>query len=180
MFHLTTDRLLLRDFQPNDFDAFFATTSDPEYHQFYAEEEMTRPFFQKIFTHILEGTTELPRTSYQLAICLPDGTLIGTCGVRLEDTVNKQASFGCAIARPFWGQGYATEACRTLFDFAFSQLAIHRIYAETKAKNGRARALAEQLGMQLEGILRETQFFRGEWWDTAIYSILKNEWDGRK
>ena len=84
------------------------------------------PFFRKIFSHILEGTTAVPRTSYQLAIYLPDNTLMGTCGVRLEDI--------------------------------------------------RARTLAEHLGMQLEGILRETQFFRGEWWDTAVYSILKNEW----
>lgn len=175
MFQLTTERLVLRDFQPGDFDAFFATTNDPEYQQFYAEEEMTRPFWQEIFTHILEGTDEAPRTSYQLAVCLRDGTLIGTCGVRIEDEANQQASFGCAIGRPFWGHGYATEASCALFDFAFSQLDIHRIYAETKARNGRARALAEQLGMQLEGIHRQTQYFRGVWWDTAVYSILKTE-----
>ena len=78
MFSLQTERLLLRDFLPDDFDAFFATTNDPEYQQFYAEAEMTRPFFQKIFTHILEGTSETPRTSYQLATCLPEGTLLGT------------------------------------------------------------------------------------------------------
>lgn len=176
MFMLQTDRLLLRDFQPNDFDPFFATTNDPEYQQFYAEDEMTRPSWQKIFANILEGTTAVPRTSYQLAICLPDETLIGTCGLRLEDVTNKQASFGCAIGRPYWGHGYATEACRSLFNFAFNQLDIHRIYAETKARNHRARALAEQLGMQLEGILRQTQFFRGTWWDTAVYAILKDEW----
>lgn len=176
MFQLTTKRLVLRNFQPGDFDAFFATTNDPEYQQFYAEEEMTRPFWQEIFANILEGTAEAPRTSYQLAVCLRDGTLIGTCGVRIEDEANQQASFGCAIARPFWSHGYATEASCALFDFAFSQLDIHRIYAETKAKNQRARALAEQLGMQLEGILRQTQYFRGAWWDTAVYSILKQEW----
>lgn len=180
MFQLTTERLVLRDFQPGDFDAFFATTDDPEYQQFYAEEEMTRPFWQQIFVNILEGTDETPRTSYQLAVCLRDGTLIGTCGVRLEDEANQQASFGCAIARPFWGHRYATEASRALFDFAFTQLNLHRIYADTKAKNTRARALAEHLGMQLDGILRQTQYFRGEWWDTAVYSILKTEWDARK
>ncbi|WP_420644344.1 GNAT family N-acetyltransferase [Candidatus Leptofilum sp.] len=30
------------------------------------------------------------------------------------------------MTRPFWGHSYATEACRALFDFAFSQLDIHR------------------------------------------------------
>ena len=180
MVTLSTERLLLRDFQTDDFESFFATTATPEYRQFYTEEEMTRPFFYKIFSHILEGTTESPRTSYQLAVCLADNTLIGTCGVRLEDVAHQQASFGCAIGKPFWGRGYAAEASRALFDFGFRQLNIHRLYAETKAKNRRARALAEHLGMQLEGILRQTQFFHGEWWDTAVYAILHAEWDARQ
>lgn len=177
MFSLQTNRLLLRDFQPDDFELFYATTNDPEYQQFYAKEETTRPFWQKIFSRILEGTTAVERTQYQLAICLPDSRLIGTCGVRLEDVTHQQASFGCAIGRPYWGHGYATEAAQELFDFGFSQLPVHRIYAETNAENHRARALAAHLGMRLEGILQHNKYFRDRWWDTAVYAILRGEWE---
>ena len=176
MFTLPSNRLLLRDFQPDDFEAFFATSNDPEYQQFYAEEETTRPFFQQIFTRILDGITAVPRTQYQLAVCLKDDTLIGTCGVRLEDMTHQQASFGCAIGRPYWGKGHATEAARKLFSYSFTNLPIHRIFAETNAENYRARALAEHLGMRLEGVLRHNKYFRDRWWDTAVYAILRNEW----
>lgn len=176
MFSLPTDRLILRDFRPDDFDAFYAATDDPEYRRFYPEKETSRAFLQGIFARILAGAAEPDRLRYQLAICLPSGELLGTCGVRLEDVEHRQASFGCAIARPYWGQGYAYEAARRLIGFGFSSLPIHRLYAETNSENSRSRALAERLGMRLEGEFRQHKYFRGRWWNTAIYAVLKEEW----
>jgi ribosomal-protein-alanine N-acetyltransferase len=175
MFTLETDRLILRDFQPDDFEAFFLTSQDPEYQRLYSEKETTRGFWRIIFDRNLSPEKE-DRLQYQLAICLQTGELIGTCGVRTEDEKNQQASFGCAIARPYWGKGLAFEASHRIIDYGFSSLPLHRIFAETNSENTRARLLAERLGMRLEGELRENRFFRGRWWNTAIYSILRDEW----
>lgn len=176
MLPLGTGRLILRDLVPGDFDAFYATTDDPEYRRFYAEAETTRAFWRDLLERIVAAAGASPRTSYQLAICLPGGELIGTCGVRLESAEHQQASFGCAIARPHWGQGYAMEASRRILDLGFSTLPLHRLYAETLAENSRARALAERLGLRLEGEFRHQKYFRGRWWDTAIYAVLEDEW----
>jgi len=176
MLHLTTERLILRDFEPGDFEAFYAASRDPEYSRFYSEKETTREFWQSVFDRILSSTTDQERLIYQLAICLPTGEVIGTCGVRMEDRENRQASFGCALARSYWGQGFAYEASQRILDFGFSSLPIHRLYAETISENTQARKLAERLGMKLEGELRQNRFFRGRWWNTVIYSILKDEW----
>ena len=176
MFSLETDRLILRDFQLDDFEAFFATSQDPEYRQFYSEKETTREFWKVIFERILSAVDEEDRTKYQLAICLRTGKLIGTCGVRIEDAEHRQTSFGCAIARPYWGKGLAFEASHRIIDFGFASLPIHRIFAETISENRRSRLLAERLGMRLEGELRHNRFFRGRWWNTIVYSILEDEW----
>lgn len=177
MLTLEIERLILRDFSPDDFEAFYATSNDPEYRRFYSAREMTRAAWQDIFDRILSSAKTPNRTKYQLAICLKTGELVGTCGVRIEDPDHQQASFGCAIGRPHWGKGLAYEASRHLFDFSFSSLPIHRIYAETISENTRARALAEHLGMRLEAEFRQHRFFRGRWWDTVIYAILKDEWN---
>lgn len=174
--NLVTQRLLLRDFTPDDFEAFYAASRDPEYNQFYSEQETTREFWETIFARILSSTSVEERLKYQLAICLPTGELIGTCGVRIEDLENQQASFGCAVAQPHWGKGLAFEAAQRILGFGFSMLPVHRIYAETNSENRRARILAERLGMKLDGELRHNRFFRGRWWNTAIYSILRHEW----
>lgn len=176
MIRLETERLLLRDFSPGDFDEFYATTEAPEYRRFYSEQEMMQESWAGIFDRILDSIEIEDRLMVQLAICLQSGRVIGTCGVRIEDVENQQASFGCAIAKPYWGAGLASEASRRIFDFGFDELSIHRIYAETNSANTRARSLAEGLGMHLDGELRHTRFFRGQWWDTTIYSILRHEW----
>jgi [ribosomal protein S5]-alanine N-acetyltransferase len=179
LFSIKTPKLLLRDFHPEDFDAFFAATSHPEYRQYYPDRETTRPFLQDIFSHILANSQEINRMKYQLGICLLSGELIGTCGVRIEDIENRQASFGCAVTRDYWGTSFAYEASSAVIDFAFSSLPVHRIYAETNADNRRARRLAERLGMRQEAQLKEVKYFRGRWWDTAVYAILKDEWHKR-
>jgi [ribosomal protein S5]-alanine N-acetyltransferase len=177
MLPLETGRLVLRDFNPDDYEAFFATANDPEYQKYYSEQETTREFWQDLFARILSGAKPTARTKYQLAICLPEGELIGTCGVRLEDIDNQQASFGCAISRKYWGKGYAYEAACSILSFGFSSLPVHRIYAETISENSTARALAERLGMRLEAVLKDTKYFRGRWWDSVIYAVLNEEWD---
>ena len=177
MFSIETERLLLKDFEPGDFEAFYATSNDPEYRQYYAEHETSRAFWGDIFDRILSSSEAPKRTKYQLAVCLPNGELIGTCGVRIEVVEHQQASFGCAIARPYWGRGYAYEASRRIIGYGFDSLPVQRVYAETISENTRARALAERLGMRLEGQLRQHKYFRGRWWDTAIYAVLREEWD---
>jgi len=177
MLSLETERLLLRDFRSGDFEAFYATTQDPEYQKFYSEKESGREFWQSIFDSLLVPLEVKERMKFQLAICLKTGELIGTCGVRIEDCENRQASFGCAIARPYWGKGLAVEAAHRILKYGFSELGMHRIYAETISENARAGMLARRLGMRLEAELRENRFFQGRWWHTAIYAILKDEWE---
>jgi RimJ/RimL family protein N-acetyltransferase len=176
MVSINTQRLILRDFESADFEAFFATSNDPEYQKYYSEREMARGFLKDLFDRILSGNKAPNRTKYQLAVCLPTGDIMGTCGVRIEDVEHQQASFGCAIAPPYWGKGYAYEASRHLINFGFSSLPTHRIYAESISENTRARALAERLGMRLEAELRHHKYFNGRWWDTVIYAVLKEEW----
>jgi hypothetical protein len=42
MFAIETERLILREFQPGDFEAYYTTSNNAEYRQFYSEREMTR------------------------------------------------------------------------------------------------------------------------------------------
>lgn len=40
-------------------------------------------------------------------------------------------------------------------------------------------ATAEGLGMRLEGVFRHHRYFRGRWWDSAVYALLAQEWQAR-
>ena len=177
MLPIETNRLILRDFETDEFPVFYETTNDPEYRNYYSEHEMTRALWKQILERILSSAREPNWTKYQIDIWMQTGELIGTCGVRIEGTEHQQASFGCALPRAYWGKGFGYEASKRIISFGFSSLPIHRIYAETISENVRTRALAELLGMRLEGELMHHKFFKSRWWETVIYAILRDEWN---
>jgi len=88
----------------------------------------------------------------------------------------KMGDIGYEISPYHWGQGFATEAAREIVAFGFTNLGLHRIGSRTIADNhGSARVLAK-LEMQFEGRLCENEFYKGHWWDTLVFGLLKDEW----
>jgi RimJ/RimL family protein N-acetyltransferase len=118
----------------------------------------------------------VPRRKFQLAITLPGGRLIGNCGIREERAGAREGSLGYELNPDFWGQGYATEAARSMLALGFRELGFHRVYAECLAANTGSAHVLEKLGMRQEGRLRENTWLHNQWWDTLIYSILEDEW----
>jgi ribosomal-protein-alanine N-acetyltransferase len=54
---------------------------------------------------------------------------------------------GCRLARPAWGNGYATEAGRAALEFGFEQAGLAETVSFATAANPRSRAVMERLGM---------------------------------
>jgi ribosomal-protein-alanine N-acetyltransferase len=174
---LTTERLILREFKENDWPDLLAYQADPLYLRYYEWTERTPIAVQEFVQMFLDQQREQPRTKFQLAVTLkPDHQLIGTCGIRTESADVHEGDIGYELSPQHWGQGYATEAARAIVEFGFTELRLHRIWSWCIADNvGSARVL-EKLGMQLEGRLRDKEYFKGRWWDTLLFAILDHEW----
>jgi ribosomal-protein-alanine N-acetyltransferase len=174
---LTTQRLILCEFVAEDWPAVLAYQSDPRYLRYYEWTERTEADVRSFVQRFLDWQAAKPRIKYQLKITLPeDGRLIGNCGVRLEEAGAAVGDVGYEIAPAYWGRGYATEAARAIMDFGFEELGLHRVWSYTVAENAASQRVMEKLGMRYEGRLRETQWYKGCWWDTVVYGILKEEW----
>ena len=176
---LTTDRLILRDFVFDDWLAVLAYQRDPRYLRYYRWADRSSQDVQRFVQMFLDQQQAQPRVKYQLAIELkPTGQLIGNCGIRQEAMGEPQADIGYELAPDHWGHGYATEAARAIVEFGFTQLKVHRIWSWCIADNTASARVLERLGLRLEGRLRETEYFKGRWWDTLVYAILEHEWHG--
>jgi ribosomal-protein-alanine N-acetyltransferase len=53
---------------------------------------------------------------------------------------------------------------------------IVRVQAEINPENVASQRALENAGFKKEGTLRKAFFSRGEWIDTAVFSILREEW----
>lgn len=174
---LTTDRLLLRDFVPEDWQAVLAYQSDPLYLRYYHWTHRTEADVRAFVHRFITQQQENPRKKFQLALILKDeNRLIGNCGVRMDDTENRQGNIGYELDSRYWNRGYATEAASTMLRFGFEALKLHRIWACCVAENIGSWRVMEKLGMRWEGCEREKEFIQGAWRDQLLYALLDHEW----
>lgn len=63
-----------------------------------------------------------------------------------------------------------------MMDHGFKLMGLHRISSWCIAENGASARVLEKLGLREEGRMRKNEFFKGRWWDTLVFGILKDEW----
>jgi RimJ/RimL family protein N-acetyltransferase len=74
------------------------------------------------------------------------------------------------------GRGYGSDAVLVIVDYLFLHRDIGRIQAETHPANVASQRILENAGFSREGLIRRSCFSRGVWRDTAMYSLLREEW----
>ena len=101
-------------------------------------------------------------------------------GVPIGLVAHGKASGGCWIGYMLVpearGRGYGSEAVQVIVDYLFLDKDIGRIQAETHPANAASRRVLEKAGFMREGLIRRSCFSRGAWRDTAMYSLLREEW----
>ena len=103
-----------------------------------------------------------------------DNRIVGTCGyVWLR---RFRGEIGYELHRTFWRQGIMKEALAAIVQFGFQQLGLNRIEALVMMDNEASISLLRSLGFQHEGILREHDYFKGQFHDMHCFALLKNEW----
>jgi ribosomal-protein-alanine N-acetyltransferase len=73
----------------------------------------------------------------------------------IADGSQRRAELGYILGREHWGRGFAGEAQRRAIDFAFEDLGLHRLEADTHPDNAASLRSLERLGFRREGLLRE-------------------------
>ena len=177
---LDTDRLRLREYTENDWQAVLAYQRNPRYLRFYAWEDRTEDDVRQFVQGFIDARREQPRKKFAFAVTLKaTGQLIGNCNIRQNKPEDRVAEIGYEIAPMHWGNGYATEAARAILAFGFDELKLHRLAAWCIAENTASARVLEKIGMRQEGQLREQEWMKERWWDVRLFGILENEWRGR-
>lgn len=111
--------------------------------------------------------------TYSLAMVLKEDRLFIGC-VSLDVSNNEnQAELGYWVGRPYWGQGYATEAARKVMDFGFKELHLDRIFAAAMKNNPASCKVLQKIGMKpLDGLSKQV-LKAGVWYDINHYELTK-------
>jgi len=177
---LESPRLRLRRFRPGDAEALARYRSDPEVARLqswespYALDEAAR--FIETLVRLSPGK---PGAWFQFAVTLiGGGPLIGDCALRTTRADPRQAELGFTFATPYQRQGYASEAVRAVLAYAFTTLAMHRVFAITDVRNHPAQRLLERTGFRREAHFVQSTWFKDEYVSELLYAQLESEFHG--
>jgi RimJ/RimL family protein N-acetyltransferase len=175
---LTTERLLVRRFRPEDLDAFVAYRSDPQIARYQGWQAPYPAGQARQFLRELQAThPDTPGQWFQFAVALRHtDRLIGDCAAHVHADDPRQAVIGFTVATEHQRHGYATEAVRRLLHYLLIERGKHRVSATCDDRNTRSAAVLERVGMRREGHLLESTWSKGEWTNDFLYAVLHREW----
>ena len=171
---LETSRLLLRLPTMDDAEPIFQKYAhDPEVTKYLVwrphENVDTTTAFIRRCLQCWKDETAFPWNITRKA----DHALLGMIEIRID---RFRVDFGYAIAKPYWGNGYTTEAAKVIIQWALEQECIYRVWAICDVENLASARVMEKAGMQKEGILRRFAIhpnISAEPRDCYCYAIVK-------
>ncbi|ASU34671.1 GNAT family N-acetyltransferase [Mucilaginibacter xinganensis] len=149
---LETERLLFRKHSLADKESYCAMEMDSDVRRFVGGYPRTREEAEKRF-----GATTKPSDSslgMWATILKNEQKYIGRCGIyphfdAASNPIEGEASLGLYIAKPYWGNGFATEAGEGFIEMGFNKLGLNRIVTMVQAGNNASVRVLEKLGFQL-------------------------------
>lgn len=156
--NIRVDRPLLRKYTPVDADAVFAFAADPEVARFGIAEVPSIGQVGELLQHKAEKARQQPCMDYELDVVNPLTETVSGVVERFVETSHhapnfdgSQARIGCALARPFWGKGFATEIVRHLLRLGFDELRLDRTGAPCVSEDLRSVRVLTTAGLRQEG-----------------------------
>jgi ribosomal-protein-alanine N-acetyltransferase len=138
---LESERLILRPPRPSDIHAITVWLSDFDVAKMTSR--VPYPYSEADAEDFLALAAE-----HRFAIQRKsDGMFLGMTGLRPEDGYE----FGYWLGKPFWGQGFATEAAHRLVSFAFEALGLQTVHAGWFADNPASGHVLAKLGARHNG-----------------------------
>lgn len=110
-----------------------------------------------------------------LSIINEKGVLVGFITYKESNYCNKIYSIGITIGSNYWGRKYGQDAIKTLLRYLFGELNVIKIELEVIKSNLRAINCYKKCGFIEEGIKRNKVCIEGEYVDTIIMGILREE-----
>lgn len=167
---IETERLLLREYMPDDFNALYAIVSDPETMAHYPA-----PFDEARTRRWIDWNLEnYAQYGFGLwAVMLKEtGEFIGDCGITMQNIDEEMLpEIGYHIHKKYWRRGFAKEAARAVRDWAFLNTNYNVLYSYMKYTNEGSWRTAMANGMK-----KAKEYPDPKNTISYAFSITKEEW----
>lgn len=147
---LETARLRLREMTAGDLDFVAAMLDHPDVMRYYPQRYSSADAADWIARQVNRYRDE--GHGLWLVLAKDGGQPVGQVGLHMQDVDGTPwPEIGYLLHRPFWGNGYATEAALGVRDHAFGSFDYERVIALIRPDNLHSQGVARRIGLQLDG-----------------------------
>ncbi len=168
---LETERLILREYTPDDFDAIYRVISDPETMKHYP-----KPYDEKGAHRWLDWTFQNYREygfGWWAIILKETGEFLGDCGITPQDIDGEVLpEIGYHIHRDYWRRGFGREAAAAVRDWAFINTSYNALYSYMPASGIASYSTAASIGMT-----RIKEYEDSYYGNMYVYRITREDWE---
>lgn len=143
-----------------------------------------RQFFREYrelsMTHIEDWYAKMIADRCFEMFCIVDmqgGQAIGVAGLTYIDYVNRHADvhFYIGEEEAWIDSRFSSEAFMSLRDYGFNILNLNKLWAEVYSNDKKKLRFLRSHGFKVDATLRQHYYFNGEYLDSHILSVLKEE-----
>lgn len=117
--------------------------------------------------------SEKTQDSFSFTITDKNHNPIGFIGIRNICMRSRRGELWIYIGnKDYWNKGYGQDSLKTLINFSFSEVNLHRIWLECDSSYTAAIKCYENVGFKFEGLLKDGYFRHGQYRNTTIMAIL--------
>lgn len=164
---LHTPRLTLRKFELTDCDDLYEILGDA-----HVMRNLEAPFSKEKTRNFLSEFC-IDKGGALACVLKGEGKVIGY--ILFKEYESDIYEIGWIFNKTYWGHGFAYESCNALVRYAFTDLDVHKIFAETTDRE-KSVPLMEKLGMIKEGVQRKHALdSTGKRVDLYLYGLLASD-----
>ncbi|MDP9881581.1 ribosomal-protein-alanine N-acetyltransferase [Variovorax boronicumulans] len=173
---IETQRLVLREVTTEDATALLSIHGDPDLMKWFGSDPLPdQQAAEKLVATFVDWQRTGTGTRWGVQL-KGHPSLIGTCGLFRWDQRWKRCTTGYELAQNFHGQGLMREALTAMLHWGFREMNLNRVEAQIHPQNTPSLKLADALGFQREGLLREAGYWGGRHHDLLQYALLLRDY----
>ncbi len=147
MIVLTTERLILREFELTDAEAMFNLNSDEEVLRYTGDKQ-----FESIedANNFFKNYPDYEKNGFGrwALVTKGDKEVIGWCGLKKHE--DNTVDIGYRIFKNQWNKGYATEVSIACLEYGFQVFELDEIIANAATENKASIRVMEKIGMEFQ------------------------------
>ena len=147
--YLETERLILREFGPDDAANLLELDSDPEVRRYVDQPNPPTPeSAARVLGRFLDWQKKPGQYGYFAAIEKATGAFLGWFHFRPTRELTEAIEIGWRLKQAAWGKGYATEGARAILRKGFLAQSVQRVAAEAMTENVASIRVMQKIGLR--------------------------------